>query len=143
MRRDFTYVDDVTEALVRLIDHVPQGNPQWSGAAPDPGSSAAPWRIYNIGNNKPEELTRVVAISRAGIGTQGRKAVAAVAARRRPGDLCRHRCAPTIAAPTHLHRDLAIAGIHRGAHVLVEKPIASSVEEGRAIIAAAVTPASR
>ena len=57
MRRDFTYVDDVTEALVRLIDHVPQGNPQWSGAAPDPGSSAAPWRIYNIGNNKPEELS--------------------------------------------------------------------------------------
>src|SRR6202789_3750372 len=62
MQRDFTYVDDVTEALVRLIDHVPRGNPDWSGDAPDPGSSAAPWRIYNIGDNKPEELTRVVAI---------------------------------------------------------------------------------
>jgi UDP-glucuronate 4-epimerase len=68
MRRDFTYVDDVTEALVRLIDHAPQGNPEWSGAAPDPGSSAAPWRIFNIGNNKPEELTRVVAILEQELG---------------------------------------------------------------------------
>jgi UDP-glucuronate 4-epimerase len=68
MRRDFTYVDDVTEALVRLIDHVPQGNPQWSDAAPDRGSSAAPWRIYNIGNNKPQELTRVVAILEQELG---------------------------------------------------------------------------
>jgi UDP-glucuronate 4-epimerase len=67
MRREFTYVDDVTEALMRQIDHVPQGNPQWSGAAPDPGSRIPDQvprrgRIYNIGNNRPEELTRVVAI---------------------------------------------------------------------------------
>jgi UDP-glucuronate 4-epimerase len=68
MRRDFTYIDDVTEALVRLIDHAPQGNPDWSGAAPDPGSSAAPWRIYNVGNNQPEELTRVVAILEQELG---------------------------------------------------------------------------
>src|ERR1700761_7107649 len=68
MQRDFTYVDDVTEALVRLIDHVPQGNPDWSGAAPDPGSSAAPWRIYNVGNNKPEELTRVVELLERELG---------------------------------------------------------------------------
>jgi UDP-glucuronate 4-epimerase len=47
MCRDFTYVNDVTEALMRLIDRGPQANPEWSGAAPDPGSSAAPWRIYN------------------------------------------------------------------------------------------------
>jgi len=73
MRRDFTYVDDVTEALVRLIDHVPQGNPRWSGAAPDPGSSAAPWRIYNIGNNKPEELTRVVAILEQELGRKAER----------------------------------------------------------------------
>jgi UDP-glucuronate 4-epimerase len=68
MRRDFTYVDDVTEALVRLIDHPPQGDPDWSGAAPDPGSSAAPWRIYNIGNNRPEELMRVVEILEQELG---------------------------------------------------------------------------
>ena len=54
MRRDFTYVDDVSEAIVRLIDRPPQGNPNWSGDRPDPSSSAAPWQIYNIGNNNPE-----------------------------------------------------------------------------------------
>jgi len=62
MRRDFTYVDDVTEAIVRLIDRPPQGNPAWSGDDPDPASSAAPWKIYNIGNNRPEELMHVVAL---------------------------------------------------------------------------------
>jgi UDP-glucuronate 4-epimerase len=72
MRRDFTYVDDITTALVRLIDHVPQGNPNWSGATPDPGSSAAPWRIYNIGNNKPEELMRVVAVLEQELGRKAK-----------------------------------------------------------------------
>ena len=62
MRRDFTYVDDVVEAIVRLVDRPPQGNPAWSGADPDPASSAAPWKIYNIGNNRPEELMHVVAL---------------------------------------------------------------------------------
>jgi UDP-glucuronate 4-epimerase len=62
MRRDFTYVDDVVEAIVRLIDRPPQGNPAWSGATPDPSSSAAPWKIYNIGNNRPEELMHVVSL---------------------------------------------------------------------------------
>jgi len=62
MRRDFTYVDDVVEAIVRLADRPPQGNPAWSGADPDPASSTAPWKIYNIGNNRPEELMRVVGL---------------------------------------------------------------------------------
>jgi UDP-glucuronate 4-epimerase len=62
MRRDFTYVDDVVEAIARLVDRPPQGNPQWSGSDPDPASSAAPWKIYNIGNNRPEELMHVVAL---------------------------------------------------------------------------------
>jgi UDP-glucuronate 4-epimerase len=62
MRRDFTYIDDVVEAVVRLMDRPPQGNPQWSGANPDPASSAAPWKIYNIGNNHPEELMHVVSL---------------------------------------------------------------------------------
>jgi UDP-glucuronate 4-epimerase len=64
----FTYVDDVIEALVRLINHVPQDNPKWSSTVRDPGSSAAPWRIYHVGNNKPEELTRVVAILEQELG---------------------------------------------------------------------------
>lgn len=62
MRRDFTYVDDVTEAIVRLMGRPPQANPQWSGDKPDPSSSSAPWKIYNIGNNNPEELLNVVAL---------------------------------------------------------------------------------
>ena len=62
MRRDFTYVDDVVEAIIRLVDRPPQGRPEWSGARPDPSTSAAPWKIYNIGNNRPEELMHVVAV---------------------------------------------------------------------------------
>jgi UDP-glucuronate 4-epimerase len=62
MRRDFTYIDDVSEALARLIDHPPQGNPDWSGDKPDPATSAAPWKIYNIGNNHPEDLMHVVSL---------------------------------------------------------------------------------
>lgn len=73
MRRDFTYVDDVTEAIVRLVDHVPTGNPAWSGDNPDPASSAAPWRIYNIGNNRPENLMEVVTLLEREFGRTAKK----------------------------------------------------------------------
>ena len=62
MRRDFTYIDDVSQAVVRLIDRPPQGRPDWDGSRPDPASSAAPWKVYNIGNNRPEELMYVVSL---------------------------------------------------------------------------------
>jgi UDP-glucuronate 4-epimerase len=62
MRRDFTYVDDVSQAVVRLMNHPPQGNPDWPGDRPDPATSAAPWKIYNIGNNNPEQLMHVVSL---------------------------------------------------------------------------------
>ena len=62
VRRDFTYVDDVSLAVVRLIDRPPQGRPDWDANRPDPATSAAPWRIYNIGNNQPEELTYVISL---------------------------------------------------------------------------------
>jgi UDP-glucuronate 4-epimerase len=68
MRRDFTYVDDVAEAVVRLLDHPPAGNPAWNGAHPDPASSRAPWRVYNIGNNRPEPLMRLVALIEQEVG---------------------------------------------------------------------------
>ena len=68
MRRDFTYVDDVVESIVRLVDRAPAGNPNYSGDAPDPGSSAAPWRVYNIGNNDPVELLDVVRLLEEKIG---------------------------------------------------------------------------
>ncbi|ACF46530.1 MULTISPECIES: NAD-dependent epimerase [Prosthecochloris] len=55
-RRDFTFIDDITEGVIRTLDHVAAPNPEWSGLSPDPGSSRAPWRVYNIGNSKPVNL---------------------------------------------------------------------------------------
>jgi UDP-glucuronate 4-epimerase len=83
MRRDFTYIDDVVEAVVRLVDHVPAANPHWSGAAPDPGSSAAPWRVYNIGNNNPVELLEVVRLLEDAIGMKAKRELAPM----QPGDV--------------------------------------------------------
>ena len=60
MRRDFTYIDDVVEAVVRLVERAPVGNPSWSLNAPDPSRSSAPWRIYNVGNNSPVEVLEIV-----------------------------------------------------------------------------------
>ena len=72
MKRDFTYVDDVVQALVRLIDRPAEGDPSWSGEAPNPSRSSAPWRVYNIGNNAPVEVLEVVRILEE---TLGKKAV--------------------------------------------------------------------
>ena len=55
-RRDFTYIDDIVEGVVRVLDQPAQSNLVWNGAKPDPGSSTAPWRVYNIGNSSPVEL---------------------------------------------------------------------------------------
>ena len=68
MRRDFTFIDDVVQAVVRLIDKPAQGNPKWSGDKPDPASSSAPWRVYNIGNNNPVELLDVVSLLEQALG---------------------------------------------------------------------------
>lgn len=73
MRRDFTHVDDVVEAVSRIVDRPPQGNPGWSGARPEPGSSKAPWRIYNVGNSRPEELMHIVALLEKGFGRTAKK----------------------------------------------------------------------
>lgn len=72
MERDFTYIDDVVESLVRVGDRPATPNPNWSGAAPDPASSTAPYRIYNIGNNSPVKLMRLIEVIEAAVG---RKAV--------------------------------------------------------------------
>jgi UDP-glucuronate 4-epimerase len=56
MQRDFTYIDDIIEGIVRVLDKFPDPDPEWKGEAPDPGTSPAPYRIYNIGNNNPVEL---------------------------------------------------------------------------------------
>jgi UDP-glucuronate 4-epimerase len=61
-RRDFTYVDDIVEGVIRTLDHVAVGNPEWSGLNPDPASSQSPYRIYNIGSNNPVELLHFIQV---------------------------------------------------------------------------------
>jgi UDP-glucuronate 4-epimerase len=60
MRRDFTYVDDIVEGVIRTSDHTAQPNPEWNGARPDPATSRGPYRVYNIGNNQPVELMYMI-----------------------------------------------------------------------------------
>ena len=66
--RDFTYIDDVVEGVVRCLDLLPQQNPDWSGLDPDPASSRAPWRIYNIGRGEPVELLRYIELMEQALG---------------------------------------------------------------------------
>lgn len=61
LQRDFTYIDDIVEGVVRLCDVVPQPDPNWNALAPDPSSSSAPYRVYNIGNSQPISLDRFIA----------------------------------------------------------------------------------
>jgi UDP-glucuronate 4-epimerase len=73
MRRDFTYIDDIVESVVRLVDQPAKGNPDWSGDEPDPASSRAPWRVYNIGNNDPVEVMRVVELIEQELGLKAER----------------------------------------------------------------------
>lgn len=70
MRRDFTYIDDVTEAVVRLVTTPAAPDPAWSGDAPDAATSRAPWRLYNIGNNKPVEVADLVGVIERAVGRE-------------------------------------------------------------------------
>ncbi len=73
MVRDFTYIDDIVEGIVRVIDHPPQGNPNWSGKNPEPSSSIAPYKIYNIGNNNPVKLMDFIAAIEQKLGKKAKK----------------------------------------------------------------------
>ncbi|MEW6427672.1 MAG: NAD-dependent epimerase [Thermodesulfobacteriota bacterium] len=73
MKRDFTYIDDIVEGVVRVIDKVPVANPDFRGDDPDPASSYCPWRIYNIGNNNQEELMRYIEVLERCLGKTARK----------------------------------------------------------------------
>jgi len=73
MERDFTYIDDIVEGVVRLLDHLPEPNPEWSGDAPDPATSYCPWRVYNIGNNNKEKLMRYIEVLEDCLGTKAEK----------------------------------------------------------------------
>jgi UDP-glucuronate 4-epimerase len=72
-RRDFTYIDDIVEGIIRVIDRPAQGNPAWQGNQPDPGSSAAPWRVYNIGNSQPVELMHYIEALEKALGKTAAK----------------------------------------------------------------------
>ncbi|HOR72957.1 MAG TPA: NAD-dependent epimerase [Verrucomicrobiota bacterium] len=83
MRRDFTYIDDIVEGVVRVVDRVATPNPAWSGDAPDPGTSAAPYRLYNIGNNNPVELLRLIELLEQALGRAAQKRMLPM----QPGDV--------------------------------------------------------
>ena len=70
MRRDFTYIDDIVEGVARVLTRIPEPNPKWRGDHPDPGSSYAPYVLYNIGNNNPVELLHFIAAIEAALGRQ-------------------------------------------------------------------------
>ena len=73
MRRDFTYIDDIVEGVVRVTDRVAEPNPAWSGDSPDPSSSMAPYRLYNIGNNNPVELMDMIGALEDCLGQKAEK----------------------------------------------------------------------
>jgi UDP-glucuronate 4-epimerase len=73
MSRDFTYVDDVTEGIERLMAHIPVADPTWDGDNPDPSRSPSPFRIYNIGNNEPVELMHMISALETCLGRVAEK----------------------------------------------------------------------
>jgi UDP-glucuronate 4-epimerase len=72
-RRDFTYIDDIVEGVVRVMETTPETNPEWSGDNPDPATSRAPWWVYNIGNNQPVELMRYIEVIEDRLGKKAEK----------------------------------------------------------------------
>ena len=73
MQRDFTYIDDIIEGIVRVMDLIPCPNPTWNTKDPDPATSAAPYRVYNIGNNQPVELGRFIEVLEECLGKKAEK----------------------------------------------------------------------
>ena len=82
-RRDFTYVDDIVEGVIRVLDKPAQPNKNWNGANPDPGTSLAPWRVYNIGNNSPVELMDYIKAIENTLGIKAEKELLPL----QPGDV--------------------------------------------------------
>ncbi len=72
-RRDFTYIDDIVEGVIRVLDRIPGPNPEWSGDVPDSATSTAPYQLYNIGNNDPVELMRYIEVLEACLGKKAEK----------------------------------------------------------------------
>lgn len=100
MRRDFTYVDDIVEGVVRVSDRIPEPDPSWSGEHPDPGTSLAPYRVYNIGNHQPVELLEFIGIIERKLGRTAEKKLMPI----QPGDV-----PATYADVSDLQRDVGFA----------------------------------
>ncbi|HOY67566.1 MAG TPA: NAD-dependent epimerase [Candidatus Ozemobacteraceae bacterium] len=100
MRRDFTYVDDIVEGVIRVTDKIAEPNPQWTGDAPDPGTSLAPYKVYNIGNHAPLELMRFIEIIEEKLGRKAIKKLLPI----QPGDV-----PATFADVEDLKRDVGFA----------------------------------
>jgi UDP-glucuronate 4-epimerase len=73
MKRDFTFIDDIVEGIIRVIDNAPEGNKQWDGKIPDPSSSKAPYKIYNIGNSHPVKLMDFIEAIENSLGIKAKK----------------------------------------------------------------------
>lgn len=82
-RRDFTYIDDIVEGVLRCLARIPAGNSDWSGLSPDPASSRAPWKLYNIGNSQPVELLRYIELMEQAFGRSAVKELLPL----QPGDV--------------------------------------------------------
>lgn len=82
-RRDFTYIDDIVEGVIRTLDKAAEPNSDWSGDKPDSASSTAPYRLYNIGNNKPVELKHYIAVLEECLGIKARQNLLPI----QPGDV--------------------------------------------------------
>ncbi len=100
MRRDFTYIDDIVQGVVRVADRVAAPNPDWDAAAPDPGTSPAPYRVYNIGNHTPVELDHFIGAIEAALGKKAVRNYLPM----QPGDV-----AATSADVEDLRRDVGFA----------------------------------
>ena len=72
-KRDFTFIDDIIEGIIRVINHIPTPNKSWKSESPDPSSSSAPYKIYNIGRNKPEELMKYIDSLEKNLGVKAKK----------------------------------------------------------------------
>jgi UDP-glucuronate 4-epimerase len=97
MVRDFTYVDDIVEGVIRASDAPAQPNPDWDPASPDPATSSAPWRIYNIGNSRPVQLLHYIEVLEDALGRKAERELLPM----QPGDV-----PSTMADTTDLERDV-------------------------------------
>ena len=112
--RDFTYIDDIVEGVVRVADRTPEPNPSWDAANPDPGTSSAPYRLYNIGNHQPVELLDFIAAIEKATGRVAEKNFLPM----QPGDVL-----ATYADVDDLARDIGFAP-----HTPLETGVAKFVE---------------